>query len=259
MPKPTSARQVLVATCLLISPERSSVQNAFISGARFTSQNGIDVADGFIYWTNGPGIVAGEVTGSIGRASVDGSGVAQFFISPLFNPNSIDVDSAGPKPAAPGSQGSGPPPQSPHVPPVLAEVSSSNSSFAPGGASTSTRFRPLISAQASKAVPRGTVFSFKLDQDAAVTIEVMRRNGGRMVLGKCKALRKNNRKKKRCDIRAHSALKGDGKAGKNEVPYSGRVNGKALKPGLYEATFIAVNSSGEVAKPVSVGFRIVKP
>ena len=241
-----------------ISGDEGSVQSAFISGARFTNLNGIDVANGFIYWTNGPGIVAGEVTGSIGRASLDGSGVAHFFISPLFNPNSIDVDSAGPKPAPPGDQGSGPPPLPPHPPPVLVGAGSSNSSFAPGGASTSTRFRPLTSAGISKAVPRGTVFSFKLDQDAAVTIEVVRRKGGRMVRGRCKPPRKNNAKRKKCDIRAHASLKGAGAAGRNDVPYSGRINGKALKPGRYEAVFIAT-SSGGVSKPISVDFEIVKP
>ncbi len=240
-----------------ISGEESSVQNAFIGGARFTTQNGLDVADGFIYWTNGPGIVAGEVTGSIGRASVDGTGVAQFFISPLFNPNSIDVDSAGPKPAPPGSQGTGPPPLSPHPPPILVGASSSHSSFAPGAGATPVRARPQLSASASKSVPRGTVFSYKLDQGAAVTIEVEKTKGGRMVHGRCRELSKGNAKKKKCN-RVEHILKRSGKPGKNEVPYSARVKGKVLKPGRYSAVFIAT-AQGGVSKPVVVGFQIVKP
>lgn len=253
-----------------ISGEESTVENAFITGARFTSMNGIDVADGFIYWTNGPGIVAGEVTGSIGRASVDGSGVAHFFISPLFNPNSIDVDAGGPKAAPPGDQGSGPPPFSSPVPPLnvgqtsgggapsFGGVSTSNRSFAPGSASTPARFRPQFLAGISKAVPRGTVFSYTLDRDAAMTVEMKRKQGGRLVGKKCRKPTEGNAKKKPCDLLAHAPLKGSGEAGRNELPYSGRFAGKALTPGAYVAVFTAT-ANGKASKPAAVGFTIVKP
>lgn len=164
----------------------ASVNNAFITGASFTSQAGLDVAGNFIYWTNTPGV--GELIGSIGRANVDGTGVAHFFISQLFNPGSLDVDAAGPQPAPPGSQGQGPPPSRP---PHMLNVGVSNAVFTPGSGSTGVRFRGLAraansSAAASKAVPHGTVFSFKLDRAATVTIQMQKVKAGRLQGGKCK-------------------------------------------------------------------------
>ena len=229
----------------------TSVNNSFISGASFTNASGLDVAGNFIYWTNAPGIEAGNVQGYIGRASADGTGVAQFFVGPVFNPSSIDVDAAGPQPAPPGSKGTGIPPPPPSAPRIVA-VGSSNSSWAPGGGSTAVR----TGARVAKSVPRGTVFSYTLDQVASVTIEVKKVKAGRLAAGKCKKPKKSTAKKKKCDLLAHKLFRA-GKAGRNEVPYTGRVKGKALTVGRYKAVFTATGEGG--SSDASVAFRIVKP
>jgi hypothetical protein len=61
-----------------------------------------------------------------------------------------------------------------------------------------------------------------------------------------------------CDLLAHVPLRRSGMDGKNQVPYSGRVKGKALKPGKYKAFFTATGEGGD-SKTASVGFKIVKP
>ena len=78
----------------------SSVENAVITGAAFISASGIDIGDGHLYWTNLP---LGGVTGSVGRANLDGTGVDQTFIPNLFDPGSLAVDSAGPGSGGPGT------------------------------------------------------------------------------------------------------------------------------------------------------------
>jgi hypothetical protein len=101
------------------------------------------------------------------------------------------------------------------------------------------------------------VFSYRLDQVAAVTIDVRKVKAGRLVKGKCKKRKRKNAKKKKCDLTAHKLFR-KGKSGKNSVPYSGRVKGKALKVGKYKAVFTATAEGGK-SRSASVGFRIVRP
>lgn len=226
-----------------------SVQSAFITGASFTRTSGIDVAGDFIYWTNAPPV--GQLTGSIGRASLDGSGVGQFFINGIFNPGSLDVDAAGPAPAPPGT---GQRVSFPTPPPRMISFRSSNGSFGPGGGSTPVR---LASISKKRPLPKGTVFTYKLDQDAAVTIEMQRIKAGRQVGKKCKQATKANAKKKKCDLTEHKLFRA-GKTGTNQVPYTGRVQGKLLKGGKYKAVITATSTGGS-SKPLAVRFTFVRP
>lgn len=237
------------------SGDPKSINNNFITGTSFTAASGIDVAGDYIYWANSRPVDPSELNGYIGRASLDGTGVAQFFIGPVFNPTSIDVDATGPQPAPPGSKGTGVPPPPPGPMRVVA-VGSSNSSWAPGSGSTAVRLSNF--ARAAKSVPRGTVFSYTLNQDAAVTIEILKKKAGRLVGKKCKKPTKANKKKKKCDLPAHAPLSRSGSSGKNEVPYSGRVKGKALTVGRYNAVVTAKPAAG-ASSSASVGFKIVKP
>ncbi|MDQ6747649.1 MAG: hypothetical protein M3010_06030 [Candidatus Dormibacteraeota bacterium] len=47
-------------------------------------------------------------------------------------------------------------------------------------------------------------------------------------------------------------------AGRNQVPFSGRIRGKALKPGSYTAVFIAQAATGKATKSKTFAFRIVR-
>ena len=46
-------------------------------------------------------------------------------------------------------------------------------------------------------------------------------------------------------------------AGLNTVPFTGRIRGKALKPGRYQAVFTATNAAG-TSGPQAIAFTIVK-
>lgn len=238
-----------------IDGSEASVEHDFIVGTSFFVGNslpsGIDVDGAFIYWTQQP---AGQVVGSIGRANLDGTGVDYDFIPNVFDPNSIDVEGGGPAPAtpSPGGRTKRPPP-----PPMRIVVKgSSNPSFAPGSGSTAVRLSSGL-ASASKGVPRGTVFTYTLNQDAAVTVEMKKVKAGRLVGKKCKRPTKATAKKKKCDLSKHKLFR-KGKKGKNALPYTGRVKGKALRPGSYVAVFTAKAPGGK-PKSDSAGFRIVRP
>ena len=83
---------------------------------------------------------------------------------------------------------------------------------------------------------------------------VERRLPGRKVGKRCVKQTKANRTKKKCS--RFKPVKGSfthsGQAGANSFKFSGRLNGKALKPGRYRL----VGKTGSVSKAAS--FRIVK-
>jgi hypothetical protein len=133
---------------------------------------------------------------------------------------------------------------------------SSNSSFAPGGGSTAVRLSAGL-ASASKRVPRGTVFSYTLNQDAAVTVELKRVRAGRLVGKKCKRPTRATAKKKKCDLTEHKLFR-KGKKGANKLPYTGRVKGRALRPGAHVAVFTAKAPGGK-PRSDAAPFRIVRP
>jgi hypothetical protein len=81
---------------------------------------------------------------------------------------------------------------------------------------------------------------------------------GRRVGLSCKRESQKLRKRPRCKRTLTVAtLTRSGHTGLNKVAFSGRVGGKALKPGHYRARFIAVNVAG--ASPTrTLTFTIVK-
>lgn len=78
---------------------------------------------------------------------------------------------------------------------------------------------------------RGTVFSFRLDRRAIVRV-VIRRGRHRV-----------------------ATLRHTGHAGRNRIRFSGRVAGRALRPGRYRATFTACNRAG-TSRARMLSFRI---
>jgi CSLREA domain-containing protein len=105
---------------------------------------------------------------------------------------------------------------------------------------------------------RGTVFSFRLDQPAAVKIAIQRVTSGRRVGHSCRQASHKLRHKRRCTRTVTIAtLTRSGHVGSNKVAFSGRIGRKALKPGRYRAVFSATNAAGKSA-PQRLTFTIVK-
>jgi hypothetical protein len=120
-------------------------------------------------------------------------------------------------------------------------------------------FRTLNGGQAifsarKKAAPVGATVSYALSAAASVSFSVERKVLGRKAGTKCVAKTKANKGKPKCPL--YKAVKGgfthSGAAGANSFKFSGRIGGKALKPGAYRL----VGKTGTSA--LGAGFKIVK-
>jgi PKD repeat protein len=135
---------------------------------------------------------------------------------------------------------------------ALSRLGETNSVFAVGGHST-----PLTGSTA-RAHKHGTVFSFLLDQPATVKIPIQTKVRGRRVGRSCRADNRRLRHKPRCATTITIAtLTRIARAGLNKVAFSGRIRGKALKPGRYQAAFTAIDSAG-ASNPKTLSFTVVK-
>jgi hypothetical protein len=145
-----------------------------------------------------------------------------------------------------------PPTRAPMTNATLSALSETNSVFAVGAAST-----PL-SAQTARRHARGTTFSFRLDQAATVKLAIQAQSSGRRVHGRCLPNSRGGRRKPRCTRMTTVAILSRGAhGGLNKVAFSGRISGKALKPGRYQAVFTPIDNAGaSVAQ--TLGFKIVK-
>lgn len=113
---------------------------------------------------------------------------------------------------------------------------------------------PGAVASKKKRAPLGATVSYSLSAAATVEFHVERGGTGRKVGGKCVKQTHANKSKQKCVI--YKPLKGrfslHGAAGANSFKFSGKVGGKALKPGPYRL----VGSAGNAIRRAS--FKIVK-
>ena len=112
----------------------------------------------------------------------------------------------------------------------------------------------ILSAKKKKKAPVSTTVKYTLSAAATVAFSVERKLPGRKVGKRCVKQTRANRTKKRCS--RFKAVKGtfthSGQAGADSFKFSGRLNGKALKPGSYRL----VAKTGSASKTAS--FKIVK-
>jgi hypothetical protein len=146
-----------------------------------------------------------------------------------------------------------PSPTSPSSKPTISALRQTNSIFTVGHLSTS-----LTGQTAAKRHKQGTVFSFQLDQSATVQVTVQTTAPGRRVGRRCRAAGRRLRRGPRCTQKiALATLRRSAHAGLNKLAFSGRIPGKTLKPGRYQAAFTAIGSAGS-APPSSLSFTVVK-
>jgi uncharacterized delta-60 repeat protein len=149
-----------------------------------------------------------------------------------------------------------PPPAPPPPRPTKAMISAlgeSNSTFTVGP--SSTRLTGQTSARRHQ---RGTIFSFRLDQAATVKIAIQTKARGRRLGRSCRADSPSLRRKPRCTRTITiKTLTRSGHAGPNKVAFSGRIGGKALTPGRYQASFTAEDSAG-ASPSQTLSFTIVR-
>jgi hypothetical protein len=111
---------------------------------------------------------------------------------------------------------------------------------------------------AVRPLPRGTTFSFLLNQAAAVTVSIRRVLAGRRVGRRCLAPTRARRRLPRClRLVPVGTLRRDARIGLNRIAFSGRIGLRALAPGSYRAVFTAANAAGRSPGRTS-GFTIVR-
>jgi hypothetical protein len=106
--------------------------------------------------------------------------------------------------------------------------------------------------------PTGTTFSFSLNERAAVTfgfIQLLPQSAHN-----CLARTNNKIQRKSCNNTVtRGMLSLTGHSGANNAAFAGRISRtNKLKPGRYELTITATNSTGQRSAPVSLSFTIVK-
>jgi photosystem II stability/assembly factor-like uncharacterized protein len=128
-----------------------------------------------------------------------------------------------------------------------------------------TRTRFAVASKAKTAgkskVKRGSSLRYKLSKAATATILVARPVPGVRKGASCVVLGKKHLKAhaKRCTAYLSvGKLSHKSKKGANMVAFSGRLGGKALKPGSYRATITARVGSGSVSKPRTAKFTILR-
>jgi hypothetical protein len=120
-------------------------------------------------------------------------------------------------------------------------------------------FAPAKAAAPISARARGTSFRFALSEPASVTISIKRALPGRRVGKRCVKPGAHNRHRRSCTrFVATGTLHRGEQAGNDSVKFSGRIGRRALKRGRYRATITATDAAGNVSKPSSVAFRIVR-
>jgi streptogramin lyase len=120
---------------------------------------------------------------------------------------------------------------------------------------------PIVSAQRRRtARPPGTTIRFRLSEVATVRLVIERRLAGRRAGGRCVTPRPALRSRKRCTrfVRRGTLVRRDLAAGTQRIAFSGRVGGKALRPGRYRVTAVAI-ADGVRSKPRRTPFTVVAP
>jgi hypothetical protein len=152
--------------------------------------------------------------------------------------------SGNPPPAGgPGGGSTAPIPGGGSRSPTMSQLAETNTVFAVAPTST-----PLRGRTAAAPPKRGTIFRFRLDQPATLTIVIT-------TSAKCQRTTAGRRRNLRC-ARTVARLTRSAHAGVNKLPFSGRIRGKPLNPAVYRAVFAATSSGGRSGAK-TLRFRIV--
>jgi streptogramin lyase len=106
-------------------------------------------------------------------------------------------------------------------------------------------------------VPKGSALTFTLSEAATVKATVTASRLGRKVNGNCIAPGRSNRHKPACHrTLTLGPLSYTARSGADRFAFSGRVAGRALRPGSYRLSLIAIDAAGNGSAPARLSFTI---
>ena len=152
-------------------------------------------------------------------------------------------------PTPPGQPGGGPVGGTPDTTrPVLSGLSLSRSRFRAANSGPSIVVRR----------GRGTSVRYTVTESGTVRFTVQRATAGRRVEGRCVRPRRSNRRARRCT--RYTPLAGsfthEAQPGPNRFTFSGRLNGRKLRPAAYRLRAVATDGAGNRSDSSVVRFRI---
>jgi len=125
--------------------------------------------------------------------------------------------------------------------------------------STRTFRAARAGASARPAVAVGTRVSYLLSESATTRFRVERALPGRRVGGRCVRVTRANADARRCT--RYALMRGGfslaGRAGANSFRFTGRLTGRALRPGSYRLVAVSTDAAGNRGIARRIGFRIV--
>ena len=134
--------------------------------------------------------------------------------------------------------------------PTLAGLKLSPSAFSAAGSGGSV-------AGNGKSKPGATV-SYTDSQAARTTFTVLQKQPGRRQQGACVKPHGKPHGKRCTRLVTIGSFTHTDRAGANSFHFTGRVNGRRLKPGGYQLQAVARNASGLASRPVAAGFGVTK-
>lgn len=145
--------------------------------------------------------------------------------------------------------------------PILTPVDTVAPSFVGKPSFSPSRFKAAgKKARASRkgGPPTGAKLKFSLSEAAKVTVTIARKAAGRKAGTRCVAPGKAKPGAAKCTRYVKvGSLTPNGAQGANQVPFNGKLKGRALAPGGYRATLIARDAAGNASAPKLASFTIV--
>lgn len=140
------------------------------------------------------------------------------------------------------------------TPPKMTKLHLSNKIFKVGKTNTL-----LITRAKKKKIPTGTTIIFSLDTNAYLAIGVYKAVEGRTEGTDCVKPTEENKTAKKC-VRPVliNTMQRIGKPGRNEISFSGKLDGKKLKTGAYAFGMLATDEASNSSPIVTRSFIVVK-